>query len=88
MVPWLLKLKNSICACSIVSRVFIYASNEPFCGTLIINLGKTSICASYCKQTKTLFARIKQKYKICINNLTMRNYSSYETGEILTTNNI
>ena len=46
-------------ACSIVSRVFIYASNKLFCGTLIINLGKNSICACYCKEIKTSFARIK-----------------------------
>ena len=40
----IIKIKNSICACSIVSRVFIYASNKPLCGTLVINLGKNSIC--------------------------------------------
>ena len=49
----IIKIKNSICACSIVSRVFIYASNKPLCGTLIINLGKNWICACYCKQIKT-----------------------------------
>ena len=48
----IIKIKNSICACSIDSRVFIYVSNKPLCGTLIINLGKNSICASYCKQMK------------------------------------
>ena len=31
------KIKNLIYACSIVSRGFFYASNEPLCGTL----GKT-----------------------------------------------
>ena len=52
--------KNSVCACSVVSRVFIYASINPICGTLIINLaGKNLICTSYCKQIKTFFARIK-----------------------------
>ena len=49
----IIKIKNSICACSIVSRVFIYASNKPLCGTLIINLGKNWICVCYCKQIKT-----------------------------------
>ena len=34
------KIKDSICACSIVSGVFIYASNKSLCGILIINLGK------------------------------------------------
>ena len=55
--------KNSICACSLVSRVFIYASNEPLCGTQIINIGKNSICACYCKQIKTSFSRMKWEYK-------------------------
>ena len=50
----IIKIKNSICACSIVLRVFIYASNDPLCGTLIINFGKISICACYCKQKKIL----------------------------------
>ena len=36
----IIKIKNLIFACSVVSRVFIYALNEPLCGTLIINLGK------------------------------------------------
>ena len=36
----------------IFSRVFIYPSNKPLCGTLIINLGKKSVCACYCKQIK------------------------------------
>ena len=36
----IIKIKNSIFACSVVSRVFIYESNEPLCGTLIISLGK------------------------------------------------
>ena len=53
--------KKLNCAWSIVSRVFIYASNEPLCGTLIVNLGKNSICACYSKQIKTSFARIKCK---------------------------
>ena len=35
-----IKIKNTICACSIVSRVLIYASNKPLCGTLKINLGR------------------------------------------------
>ena len=69
-----MKIKNSICACSVVSRVFIYASNEPLYGTLIINFGKTSICACFCKKIKASFGRIKQEYKICINNLSMNNY--------------
>ena len=43
----IIKIKNSISACSIVSRVFIHASTEPLCGILIINLGKNSICACY-----------------------------------------
>ena len=60
----IIKIKNSICACSIVSRVSIYASNEPLCGTLIMNLGKNSNSACCCKQMntsfpKTSFARIK-----------------------------
>ena len=38
--------KNSICACSIVSRVSICGSNKPLSGTLIMNSGKNSICAS------------------------------------------
>ena len=46
------QLKNSICGCSVVSRVFIYASSKPLCGTLIINLGKNPICACYYKQIK------------------------------------
>ena len=36
----IIKIKNSICACWIVPRVFIYASNKPLCGTLIIILAK------------------------------------------------
>ena len=55
----IIKIKTSIYACSRVSRVFIYASNKPLCDTLIISLGKNSICACYCKQIKTSFARIK-----------------------------
>ena len=47
-----IKIKNLICACSIVWRVFIYASNELLCGTLWINLGKNSIFTCYCKQIK------------------------------------
>ena len=86
--------KLSICACSIVSKVSIYASNVPtcgtliaiiietqfvyahhvVCGTLIINLGKNSSCAYYCKQIKTSFARIKEEYKIFINNISINNY--------------
>ena len=46
-------------ACSIVSRVFIYASNKPLCGTLIINIGKNSICACYFRQIKTSFGKIR-----------------------------
>ena len=44
----IIKLKNWTYACSIVSRVFIYASNKPLYGTLIINLGKNWICVCYC----------------------------------------
>ena len=55
----IIKIKNSICACSKVSMVFIYTSNKPLCCTLIINFGKNSICTCYCKQIKTSFARIK-----------------------------
>ena len=33
--------KKFISAFSVVSRVFIYASNKSLCGTLMINLGKT-----------------------------------------------
>ena len=62
----IIKIKNSICACSTVSRVFIYASNEPLCSTLIINLGKNSVWACYCKQIKTSFAKIKEEYKIYV----------------------
>ena len=36
----IIKVKNSIFPCSIVSRVIISASNKTLCGTLIINLGK------------------------------------------------
>ena len=70
----IIKIKISICACSIVSRVFIYASNKPFCSTLIINLGKNSICACHCNQMKTSFARNKYEYKIWIRYLSMNNY--------------
>ena len=35
-VPWLSKWKNSICACSKVSRVSIYVSNESPCGTMTV----------------------------------------------------
>ena len=66
----IIKIKNSICACAIVSRVFIYASNE-LGGTMIIKLGKNSICGCCYKQIKTSFARIKWQYKIYINNLSM-----------------
>ena len=55
----IIKIKESICACSIASGVFIYTSNKPLYGTLIISLGKTSICACYCKQIRASFARIK-----------------------------
>ena len=55
----IIKIKNSICACSIVSRIFIYASNEQLCSDLIINLAKNSIFTCYCKQMKRSFARIK-----------------------------
>ena len=37
----IIKIKISICACSMISRVLIYASNEPSRGTFIINLEKT-----------------------------------------------
>ena len=47
--------KPSIFACSVVTRVFICASNEPLCGTLIINL-RIFAC---CKEIKASFARIK-----------------------------
>ena len=99
------KKRNSICACSIVSRVpamnqinhrlvtwllklkkinlrilnsltvFIYASYEPLCGTVMINLGKTSIFTYYCRQIKTSFLRISID-------------SRDKILEILTTNNI
>ena len=78
------------------SRVFIYASNKPLCGTLIINLGKSLIYGCYCEQIKTSFARIKQEYKICISNLSMNNCiyliawvpkTRNKTVEILATNN-
>ena len=59
----IIKIKNYTCACSIVSRVFIYASNKPLCGTLLINLGKDSICGCYCKQMKTSFKRINLAIK-------------------------
>ena len=55
----IIKIKNLICACSIVSRVFTYASNQPLSGNLIINSEKKIICACYCKQIKISFARIK-----------------------------
>ena len=54
-----IKLKNSICACSVVPSAFIYASNEQLFVTLITNLGKKSICACQSKQIKTSFVRIK-----------------------------
>ena len=56
------------------SGVFIYASNKPMCGTLIINLEKNSICACHCNQIKTSFARIKKECKVCISNLSMNSY--------------
>ena len=43
------------------------------CGTLIISLGKNSICACYSKQVKASCARIKSEHKICISNLSMNN---------------
>ena len=55
----IIKIKNSIWTCLIASSVFIYALNKPLCGTLIINLGKNSICACYYKQIKISFPRIK-----------------------------
>ena len=33
--------KNSICTCSIVSRVSIDGSNEPPCGNLIVKIKET-----------------------------------------------
>ena len=48
----IIKIKNPTCACLIVLRAFIYASNEAWCGTLIINLRSNSACACYCKQIK------------------------------------
>ena len=48
----IMNIKNSICACSIVSRIFISALNEQLCSALIINLAKNSICACYGKQMK------------------------------------
>ena len=41
----------------------MYASNEPLCGTLIINLGKNSVSACYCKQIKTPFAESNKNIK-------------------------
>ena len=55
----IIEIKISICAYSIVSRIFIYVSNDPMCDTLIINLGKNSICSCYCKQIKISLAKIK-----------------------------
>ena len=55
----IIKIKKLISTCSIVSRVFIYASNKSLSGTLTIDLGKNSICLCYCKLIKTSFARIK-----------------------------
>ena len=55
----IIKVKNSLCACSIVSMISIYASNKPLYDTRIINLGKNSICACYCQQIKTSFTGIK-----------------------------
>ena len=49
----IIKIKNKIFACSIVSRVFIYASNKLLHGTLKTNLGENWICVCYCKQLKT-----------------------------------
>ena len=43
--------------CSIVSKVFIYASNKWLCGTLIINVGKNLTCTCYCKQIKSSFCK-------------------------------
>ena len=79
----IIKIKISICPCSIVSRVFIYASNKPLCGTLIINLGKNWVCVCYCKQIKTSLQESNKKYKICISNLSMANFHiSAKTTEI------
>ena len=52
----IIKIKNSICACSMVSRAFIYAGTKPLCSSLIINLRKKSICACCCKQIKAYVA--------------------------------
>ena len=64
----IIKIKNSICACSIVSSVFIYTSNKPLCGTLIINLGKKIIRGCYCKQIKTFLedSNKNTKYELAI----------------------
>ena len=69
----IIKIKNSICACSFISRVFIYASNQPLCDTLINNLGKISICACYCKQKDIL----------CKNKIGIQNMSQQFTYEQL-----
>ena len=58
----LIKVKNSICKCSIVSRVFIYASNKPLCGTLIIKLRKY-LCISL----------QPDKNILCKNHITIQN---------------
>ena len=58
----IIKVKNSICKCSIVSRVFIYASNKPLCGTLIIKLRKY-LCISL----------QPDKNILCKNHITIQN---------------
>ena len=58
--------KTSTCACSIVLRVFIYASNEPLSGTLIINLGKKLNLCMLLQSNKNIFCenqiRIQNMY--------------------------
>ena len=44
-----------------VGNIDMWVTTKPLLGILIINLGKNSICAWYCKQIRISFARIKQE---------------------------
>ena len=60
----IIKIKSSISACLIASRVLIFASNKPLCGTFIINLGKNNLCMLL-QENKNIFC----KNKIRIQNM-------------------
>ena len=76
------QIQNSTCACSIVSSVFIYASNKPLCGTLTINLGKNWICVCYCKQIKTSLQESNKNKKYVLAISYEQLHISAKTAEI------